>query len=384
MVREIESSPVINRELYEGLPFPLIILDSEYKIRDLNNEALKFNLFEGGESPVGQFCYKYFFQREKPCSFCPRANQLFTLDELHRSKFRFRQNVIAEKPEKPVSRNYYYDQSQYVIRDLSGEVFLVESFQDITAKKEEEEELARNDKLILLGTIVQTVAHELNNPLTGLSMSLQTLEMLLSEDEAREKIELMRRDIEMAQSIVSDIQSFTRREGYRLESVNLNGVIEEAMQSARRLYSPSPEFQLEWENADPHTRLDANERKLSQLFQNLFKNSYEAWKGGSNRHNPLKIWVIVSLLKRSDPGSPGNTKHILEIQVVDNAGGIPRELLTRIFDPFFTTKRLYNRGSGLGLFIVHKIIEEHGGTVEVQSRGEFSRFILHFQMRRKI
>ncbi len=369
------QSPVINKELYDGLPFSVVLIDDDYFIRELNPSAA---LLAGSnlEDLKGKKCYAALFQQEHPCRFCPRANQLFTLDELHSSGFRFRQEILAEKPETPIPRNLYYDQTQYLVRNSDGRAFLAETLRDITQDKEQEEEKARNEKLILLGTIVQMVAHELNNPLTGLSMTLQTM-----EDADEEKIIRMRRDIELAQGIVADIQGFTRREGYRLEPIPLATILNESIDVAKRLFSPVPEFQITWDIPDKHIQIEGNEKKILQLFGNLFKNSVEAWKS-SRREKPLTIWVIVSQATRKT--DMRSTRHYLDIQIVDDAGGIPQEVLHRIFDPFFTTKKLYNRGSGLGLFIVHKIMEEHAGTVDVQTRGEFSRFILHFPLKRKV
>jgi PAS domain S-box-containing protein len=223
---------------------------------------------------------------------------------------------------------------------------------DVTEQKEAAVLMQQTEKLSSIGEIVASVAHELNNPLSGVLGFSQ----LLSQ---RDKEGLFRRDIERivecadrCQKIVQNLLSFSRPAHPEKKPVGINGILEKTLD----LLEPT----LKTENIEIVKELDprlpyilGDFHQVQQVFTNLITNAQQAM---SSRPTPGRL----VLRSRAEAG-----KVILE--VADNGAGIPPEVLPRIFDPFFSTKKM-GSGTGLGLSVSYGIIREHGGELRVETR----------------
>ena len=227
---------------------------------------------------------------------------------------------------------------------------------DTTEERQREHQLRQTERLASLGTLVGGVAHELNNPLTGIKCFA---EMLLEESSAtgdeRESLAIIRREADRAAKIVSDLRLVARQtyEGKASDRalVDLNDVVDHVVR-LRKYSLETRDIVIRTDIADGLATVEGNRAELEQVLVNLVVNAEQAMDGQTGQ----KMLII-----RTRPSSFG-----VCLQVVDSGPGIPPEHLGRIFDPFFTTKSP-GEGTGLGLSLVHSIVTEHLGTVRADS-----------------
>ncbi len=226
-----------------------------------------------------------------------------------------------------------------------------------------QEQLVRSGKMAAVGTLTSGIAHELNNPLNNIGL---TIEALLDDVEAysaqerRHMLEQAYTQVERASATVRNLLDFTRKDRSAFTTLSVADVVESALRlvaNEARLTGVTPELSLD--GSIPAVR--GNPHDLQQVFVNLFLNAVQAMpEGGSLR-------VSVS----RDSGD------LVRVDVEDEGVGIPPETLEEIFDPFFTTKEL-GEGTGLGLSVSRGIVEKHGGTISVASEvGKGTAFSVH-------
>lgn len=227
---------------------------------------------------------------------------------------------------------------------------------DTTEERAREHQLRQTERLASLGTLVGGVAHELNNPLTGIKCFA---EMLLEENvgsaDERESLTIIRREADRAAKIVSDLRLVARQtfDGKSSERalVDLNDVVDHVLR-LRKYALETRSVVVRAETAAGLATVEGNRAELEQVLVNLVVNAEQAMDGQDGQ----RLLII-----RTRPSSTG-----VCLQVVDSGPGIPPEHLGRIFDPFWTTKSP-GEGTGLGLSLVHSIITEHAGTVRADS-----------------
>jgi two-component system NtrC family sensor kinase len=243
------------------------------------------------------------------------------------------------------------------------------SFNEMTRKLAEvQRQLYQSDKLASLGRLAAGVAHEINNPLTGvLTYSSFLLKRAEENGEMKEDLEVIVRETKRCREIVKGLLDFARQVPAKKANIDINDVITRALSivdNQLNIHNISVEKNLK-ENL-PTMRADGNQ--MQQVFINLFVNAADAIgnEGG-------KISITTKLVELQGRKS-------IEITVKDTGRGIPRENLTKIFEPFFTSKG--HKGTGLGLAVVWGIIDKHGGSIDVDSEvGKGTTFILHLPIR---
>ncbi|MFN3740455.1 MAG: ATP-binding protein [Thermodesulfovibrionales bacterium] len=217
--------------------------------------------------------------------------------------------------------------------------------------------LIKTEKLASLGTLLFGFAHELNNPLNNISTSCQILKEELETADLDFKKELLSQvesETDRARDIVRSILDYSKA-GKR-ETINLNSMVKEAIRFIKAEIPSKISLIIE---VPEDIVIFADPQQLKQVFLNLIKNSIEAIEGEGT--------ITIS----------ARTYHpFVEIKVSDTGKGIHQEVLSQIFDPFFTTKE-GRKGYGLGLFVSHNIIKEHGGTIDVESSpGHGTTFLI--------
>jgi len=230
--------------------------------------------------------------------------------------------------------------------------------QDITAevRAREEAESLRQQNLAMqryemLATAAAEVAHDFNNMLLPIVLSLQSAEMKLAADHpAREEVVEMREAARRASALVRDMLRLGARSRPNLEALDLAAVVQEAVPLVRASFRSAVQLELELDGPVP-VRGDADQ--LQQLILNLVLNAADATAG-----TPGAITIGV----REDASERGRFGRLT---VVDRGPGMPADVRARMFDPFFTTKG--SGASGLGLSVVRRIVERHDGTLEVDS-----------------
>jgi two-component system, NtrC family, sensor kinase len=224
------------------------------------------------------------------------------------------------------------------------------------ALKSAQEVLARSERLASLGQLSASIAHEINNPLSGILTFARLMTRMLeagSPDEATraaclKNLSLVQRETERCTVIVRNLLDFARARPLDLEIIDPVRALEEALsltQHKMQLQGITVAKKLEGTGA-----VNADFGQLRQAFLNVLLNACDATPAGGT----------LTLESRLLP-----EKRALEISVADTGVGIAPEHLSRIFDPFFTTKKM---GTGLGLSVVYGIVEKHGGSMRVDSR----------------
>jgi len=232
--------------------------------------------------------------------------------------------------------------------------------------------LVRSEKLVSLGTLLSGVAHELNNPLSNISTSCQ---ILLEEDEEADagfRKELLTQIDEQtlrARNIVRSLLDFARDRAFKREPLLLAPLMDETLRFIKGQVPAGVSIVSEIPGG---IGIHGDKQRLQQVFLNLLKNALESVEGqGQIWLRARRTTTVEAPAETSRRFSLGRCEGApaVEIEVRDSGHGIPPEVLPRIFDPFFTTKDV-GKGSGLGLFIVYEIIEEHGGCIAVESEPQ--------------
>ena len=213
-----------------------------------------------------------------------------------------------------------------------------------------QEYLIQSEKLASLGKLAAGVAHEINNPLTSILMNSHlSLEKLEDEVDLKENLQLIIDETTRCSSIVSGLLEFARQTPPEKTVVDVNELIESTLLIMdTQVMVHKVRVIKHFDKSLPHIRVDVN--KMKQVFTNLILNALEAMPERG-------ILKIVSQLSQ-------NEKNV-EMKFEDNGKGITKENLTKIFDPFFSTKGM--KGTGLGLSISYGIVQQHGGTIYLDS-----------------
>jgi two-component system NtrC family sensor kinase len=251
--------------------------------------------------------------------------------------------------------------------------------------------LVQSEKLASLGTLLSGVAHELNNPLSNISSSSQILAEEIGDGDLEYKKELVAQineQTDRARNIVRSLLEFSRDKEFKDGRMPLRSLFEETIRFVKGQLPPSVSIRLD---IPEDLTITADKQRIQQAFLNLIKNAIDAI--------PAEGTISVTARKHhaidkagDDTGITNYLKYrgkctleddTVDIEIRDTGEGIPTDLLPKVFDPFFTTKDV-GKGSGLGLFIVHEIIEEHDGCIAVDSEpGKGTAFLIRLPLKEK-
>lgn len=244
----------------------------------------------------------------------------------------------------------YLGFSRSVMRDSDnqrdGEIVI---FQDLSRIREMEELLRRSERMSAVGQLATGMAHEIRNPLASLSGAIELLhrDLRAPDVSTRRLFRIVERETARLNRLVVDFLSYAGDRQAKHERVPLRPLLEEI----RELYVAGRESQsqlgLELEG---ELLVAGDPDQLQQVFWNLILNAAQS--------EPEDDRVLVRALHEDERGD-------VIVEVVDRGSGIPPELLERSLEPFFTTKP---KGTGLGLATVHRIVEDHGGSIEIDSQ----------------
>jgi two-component system NtrC family sensor kinase len=231
---------------------------------------------------------------------------------------------------------------------------VIEAFNKmLTELEKRQKQLVQAQKLSCLGILSSGIAHQLNNPLNNVSTSCQIL-MEEMEEGDREYMKKLLSNIDQetdrARDIVKGLLEFSREREFQPDWVNLESLI---IRTIRLVSSQLPSGVDITSDIPEDLDVFADGQKLQEVFLNLLINAAQAMGDGTGQiHISADKYVFLP--------------DVVEIKVHDNGVGIPAENIPRIFDPFFSTKEV-GLGTGLGLAVAYGIIEQHGGTITVQS-----------------
>lgn len=251
------------------------------------------------------------------------------------------------------------------ITDGKGSEFreLGEAFNAMTQNlQQSQRQLVQSAKLAAIGELATNIAYEVNNPLTGV---LGYTGLLLKTDDIpadkKEHLKTIERETLRAREILKNLLDFARRKPPRLEKTDIRELINDTLELVKgQARLVNVKIELDCTSQLPAVATDADEMK--QVFVNLINNAFFAMPGGGT-------FTIRCRHVRNLSG-----KELIAVEFADTGIGIPENQIDKIFDPFFTT-RIEGEAPGLGLSISYMIVQNHGGSIEVESKvGEGSTF----------
>ncbi|MCP3869411.1 MAG: GHKL domain-containing protein [Gammaproteobacteria bacterium] len=244
----------------------------------------------------------------------------------------------------------------------TGLVILLE---DLTDMETLEAELAHSDRLASIGRLAAGVAHEIGNPVTGIASLAQNLREEQDPSIVEESIEAILQQTRRISGIVRSLMNYSRSGsiGAEYRTFNLNEIVEESITLVRLTRSGK---QVDCSNSCPDRLMLVGDRqRLSQVLVNLLTNACDASSQGGH----VEIFAFED-------------ENEVHLEVMDQGKGIPKQIQQSMFEPFFTTKQP-GEGTGLGLSMAQKIIEEHNGRIEVDSEpGIGTRVVMRLPQHR--
>ncbi|MCF8035012.1 MAG: PAS domain-containing protein [Desulfarculaceae bacterium] len=361
---EVSVARSFSQALIDGTSEGIMVLDPDYRITRANQAALGAAGISREEA-LGRYCFQVSHQAIAPCDSpdtpCPMKQTLATGMSAH---------AIHEHVQ-PDGTAHYCDVSTFPLVNRKGEVVQVlELFRDITDELSQRVErrtqaikadlaaLVQEDKLIALGKLVASVAHEINNPIASILNFTKLIHKGLGRDKVpaaeikqyREYLALCSQEAERCSRIVGNLLSFARQKQLTPRVVDLGELLRTTITLiAHRMELGGVELSLEL--ADEPLLTWGDSSQIQQVLTNLVFNAIEAMPEGGE-------------LNIRGNKSQGSQQVVLEF--ADTGEGIAPENLGHLFEPFFSTKSR-GHGVGLGLSMVYGILREHQGNVEVES-----------------
>jgi signal transduction histidine kinase len=341
--------------IFKAIPDEVVLLDTNRKVVMTNREGVQ----------PGESCYAAFFGRESPCEDCRLIKIL--------------------KTKLPVTASLkdgdrYFQVHSMPVFSKEHEVEGIFSFyRDVTFEKTYEQQLQQADKLASIGELVSGIGHEINNPnqfIRGnIKIVKQALEDMLPIVEDyykahpdlkiarlhypffREHVMVLMNDMahgsERIKEIVRSLRAFTMRdEGLLEDTVEINTLVADTIRLVYKEVHKRSEIECTLGEHLPTFK--GNAQKVEQVLLNLIINASQAIPDGRKGCIAVKTFA--------------ENTHII-IQIADNGCGMNQKTMKQIFDPFFTTRRAKG-GTGLGLPIAFRLVEEHGGTLSVRSEPD--------------
>jgi signal transduction histidine kinase len=227
--------------------------------------------------------------------------------------------------------------------------------------------LSRVEKFSFLGNLAARLAHEIKNPMTAIGTFIQLLPMKYDDEEFRRDFhKIAAEETARVNNLITELLDLVKPRESKFEFSDLNGLIDKMiLLISPQSHAKKIDIIRQFDPENPQVWMDAE--KMKQVFLNLLSNALEFTPEGGR----------IEILTR-DLTERGKQKSI-RIEIKDNGVGIPQSMIDKIFDPYFTTKHKsqMHSGTGLGLFIAHQNMGDHGGTIEVKSnRNEGTLFIL--------
>lgn len=235
----------------------------------------------------------------------------------------------------------------FSVSKIAGKYYFTGIIRDLTETKALQEQIAKSEQLAALGQLVAEIAHEIKNPLVMIGGFSRQLTRTIQDEKSRNKLKIISDEVQRLENLLMELREIYRPKSLTLEPININTLLEE-------IYSLSKEdgqrshITIEFKKAKEPLVVEGDREKLKQVFLNVVKNAMEAMEQGGN------LIMHSNLLKDR-----------VEITITDNGPGVLQKDRDKLFTPFFTTKQ---RGTGLGLSVSKKIIEDHpGGSLDLES-----------------
>ncbi len=344
---EVERGKEEWESTFDAITDTVAILDTGYRLRRVNKA---YNVQYGFSKTdlLDQICYKYLYKIDSPCIGCPVTRTLLTGEPSYAEK----------KIGKSIFRQWTYP-----IYDEKGRATSVVLYtRDVTNLKKLKEQLTQSERMASIGQIAAGMAHEIRNPLGSILTAVEVLSSQkgVNEENFSTLSEVLKVEAKRLNNIISEFLLYAAPHQPRLQKNHLNKVMEEVIRIIRTdSEKDGIKIEMHLDSMMETSLFDAD--KIKQVIWNIVLNGIQSMNRGG---------VLTVSTKWMGNGAA--------FSVRDEGVGIPQEDRSKIFDPFYTTKA---SGTGLGLSIVNRIIEDHRGKIEIQSRlGEGTEFIVSLSL----
>lgn len=350
MEQQLRKSEERFRKIFEGSIEGMILWDDNCEYYDINPSGMLKLELEANDL-YGRKLHDLFKQ--------------FGLDEAElKEKFRDLHRdgkldgKVALQVGKDKKKHFEYTTKHHLVDSFNLTVF-----RNITEKIEMEEQLRKSDTLNILGELAAGIAHEIRNPMTALKGFIQLLESSIGDDYSL-YFQVIKTELQRIDSIINEFLIVAKPQAIKYIQTDIAKIMQETVDlltAQAVLYDV--QFKTCFDEKMPEVYCDPNQ--LKKVFINLIKNAIEVMTDGG--------FVTVTISPSSD-----NQIHIC---IEDEGEGIPEEKVTKLGEPFYTTKE---GGTGLGLMVSFKIIEEHGGKIEIKSEvGKGTAFNIYLPIKKQ-
>jgi len=346
----LETRAMYKTFINELIQEDVLVIAYDHRIVDINDTMLN-KLGLPRDEVIGRLCYEVTHHQKLPCSGddhpCPLIQTLETRKPSQMT------HVHLDKDNHEI----YYSISTYPLMEEGDVIGAVEISRDITKEINVQKAMMQQEKLASIGRLSAGVAHEINNPLT----TVLTTAMLMQEDlgpnnPMYQELETITKETLRCRKIVTSLLDFARQTTPTKRECDINTIVQESLVLTRK-QAAFKDLVMTCELSEGLPPLHMDKGQIQQAIINLLINAIEATPPGG------AISIETSYRKR---------RGTAVITIRDTGKGIGPEDLSNIFDPFFTTKE---SGTGLGLAITHGIIEQHNGSITVDSKlGEGTTF----------
>lgn len=356
-------------QMLEGMVTAVAAVDGRDRVRSANRAF--FRLFP--RAAAGASIYD---EAIAP----PDALRMFAAaagSRVEEATYRGRWSLAAEG--EPDARHFEVYSSPLHLDDGHGQIL---TLFDVTEAAHNEAELRRKTALAAVGQAAAQVAHEIKNPLGSIRLGVAMLRDMTAGEEAHSTIDLIERGIEHLNKLTIDVTQYSHEKPLALAPTDLHRLLDTSLELvAENVREKRTPVERDYANESLAGELDADQ--LRQVFVNIVANAVDASPAGS----PVRVSTArIESRKIAAPGAgadggtaAGSSVPHARVTVEDHGAGMDERTRARVFEPFFTTKK---RGTGLGLAIVKKIVEQHGGTITVESTaGEGTRFHVELPLR---
>lgn len=331
--------------VFDGITDGLIIVDRDFRIVAVNKAEAAF-LGREPQDLVGRPCYEVYCRGEVACEHCP-AHETFARGEAS----------MASRLE--LTSGYHrrgVDVYTFPVKDDKGETIqAIQYIKDVTDRVKLQKQLREVEQLTGIGQMAANVAHEIRNPLLAVGgFARQLHEDMSPDDPRREYTGIILEEVTRLEQILREQLTLERHLVPVLAPVDINQILRDVRKLlSHGLLSSQTRLVGELATGLPLTMGDANQ--LKQAFLNIINNGIQSMPDGGT----------IEVTTAQSGGS-------IVVSIEDTGPGIPGEVMSKLFVPFFTTRKT---GSGLGLAVTKRIIENHGGDIEVMSEvGKGTKF----------
>lgn len=353
--------------IFDAIAESICIVNSSLSIVRVN-KSYASNAGMKIRSILGNRCCEVFWDCAEACPDCPALQTFATGEPVIKKRF-VKKNGDDD--------NRYFDVSTYPVFGAEGKVIhAVEFIRDVTEEKRMVEQLMHSEKLASIGVMTAGIAHEMNNPLSGISGTaaniLQMPEKYGLNEKGISRVTTILESAARATTIMKDLLHLSRKPEQTRMSVDLNAILLKTIGSIHLKGASEVPRRYALDENLPSVNCDPS--KIEQVIINIVTNAIQSIQEKQQlcaaQGTPFAGNLIIATQKERD--------NVL-ITVSDNGMGIPEKIRQRVFDPFFST-RPTGKGTGLGLSISYRLIEEHGGRLFFECTDERTVFSILLPM----